>query len=436
MAPAMATSPDSQLRRVLGPGTLALTAMNLSIGSGIFALPAAVAAVIGAQAVYAYLACGAVLILVLLCYAELGSTTTRSGGGYAYLSRAYGPYWGFVAGVLLWFGFGVMANAAIAAALADSVASVVPLFRAPWARAALLVGFFTVAVGVNVRGAQAGARLAVALTVLKLLPLAALVAASLPHWTVEAVTGGGVPPLATLGEASLLLFFAFTGVEASLATGAEFRNVRRDVPRGILLGGAGIVCTYLLVHVAAQSVLGAGLATQAGAPLAAAAAVVLGAGGRSLLLAGGGISMGAAVAGDMLATPRALFANAVDGHLPAALARVHPRFATPWVAIVTYGVLSCGAALVGGFALLATLASAGLLVVYFATCAAVLVERRRGHGAGGFRTPGGAAVPLLGMAAVGALLVNVSPREWLSLGALVAVASAFYVVRQRAGRPA
>jgi amino acid transporter len=341
-----------------------------------------------------------------------------------------------VAGVLLWFGFGVMANAAIAAALADSVASVVPLFRAPWARAALLVGFFTVAVGVNVRGAQAGARLAVALTVLKLLPLAALVAASLPHWTVEAVTGGGVPPLATLGEASLLLFFAFTGVEASLATGAEFRDVRRDVPRGILLGGAGIVCTYLLVHVAAQSVLGAGLAAQAGAPLAAAAAVVLGAGGRSLLLAGGGISMGAAVAGDMLATPRALFANAVDGHLPAALARVHPRFATPWVAIVTYGVLSCGAALVGGFALLATLASAGLLVVYFATCAAVLVERRRGHGAGGFRTPGGAAVPLLGMAAVGALLVNVSPREWLSLGALVAVASAFYAVRQRAGRPA
>lgn len=430
---AAAASPDSQLRRVLGARTLALTAMNLSIGSGIFALPAAVAAVIGAQAVYAYLACGAVLILVLLCYAELGSTTTRSGGGYAYLARAYGPYWGFVAGVLLWLGFGVMANAAIAAALADTVAAAVPLFRGPAARAALLVGFFAVAVGVNVRGAESGARLSVALTVLKLLPLAALVAASVPQWSVAVFTGGGLPSAAVLGKASLLLFFAFTGVEASLATGAEFRDVRRDVPRGILLGGAGIVATYLLVHVAAQSVLGAGLAAETGAPLAAAAAVVLGGVGRSLLLAGGGISMGAAVAGDMLATPRALFANAVDGHLPAALARVHPRFATPWVAIVTYGTLSCGAALLGGFTLLATLASAGLLVVYFATCAAVLVERRRGGATTGFRTPGGPVVPLMGMAAVGALLANVTPREWMSLGTLVVGASAFYVVRQRTG---
>jgi amino acid transporter len=428
-------APDAQLRRVIGPGTIALNAMNLSIGSGIFALPAAVAAIVGPAALYAYLVCGAAMALVLLCFAELGSTTARSGGGYAYLARTFGPFWAFLAGVLLWFGFGVMSDAAIAAAMADTLATMVPALAAPVPRATVLIGYFFVIVAVNVRGAREGARMAVLLTCLKLVPLALLVVASMPSFTALAVTGGGLPPLEALGKASLLLFFAFTGAEASLSTGGEIRNVRRDVPRGIMLGCAGTILVYLSVHVAAQSVLGAGLAAEGQTPLAAAAAVVLGPWGRGLLLVGGALSMAATVSGDLLATPRALFATAVDGHLPAVLARVHPRFATPWVAIATYGALTCTVALLGGFALLAALASAGLLLVYFFVCLAVLVERRRTTSAGaagqGFRIPGGPVVPVLGMVLVAALLANAKAEEWAPLGGLVAVSAGYYVLRHR-----
>lgn len=432
-----APTADAQLRRVIGPATIALNAINLTVASAIFALPAAVAVIVGPAAVYAYLICGAAMALVLLCFAELGSTTSRSGGGYAYIERSFGPFWAFLAGVLLWFGFGVVSDAAIAAAMAETVAIAFPVMAAPWLRALLLIGFFGTLGAVNIAGAKEGARMAVALTIIKLVPLAALVLWSLPSVKLVAITGGGLPPLAKLGEASLLLFFAFTGAESALAPSGEIKNVRRDIPRGIMLGAAGIIVIYLSVHVAAQSVLGDALAKEGSAPLAAAATVVMGPFGRTLLLVGAVISMVGAVSGDLLATPRSLFATAVDGHLPAVFARVHQRFHTPWVAIVTYAGLACFFALIGGFKALAALASAGLLLVYFGVCLAVLRERKRAApSAEGFRIPGGPLVPVAAMVLVVGLLANAQASEWKPLGGLVAVSAAYYVVRRAMARRA
>ena len=319
--------------------------------------------------------------------------------------------------------------------MAETVAIAFPAMAAPWPRALLLMAFFGTLSAVNVAGAKEGARMAVALTITKLVPLAALVLWSLPHFQMVAITGGGLPPLAKLGEASLLLFFAFTGAESALAPSGEIKNVRRDIPRGIMMGAAGIIVIYLCVHVAAQSVLGDALAKEGSAPLAAAAAVVMGPFGRTLLLAGAVISMVGAVGGDLLSTPRSLFATAVDGHLPAVFARVHPRFHTPWVAIVTYGGLACFFAIIGGFKALAALASAGLLLVYFGICLAVLRERKRAApGAEGFRIPGGPLVPVLGMVLVVGLLSNAQRSEWAPLGGLVGVSAAYYAARRMIAR--
>lgn len=411
--------------------------MNLTIASGIFALPAAVAAIVGAAAVYAYLICGAAMALVLLCFAELGSTTSRSGGAYAYIERSFGPFWAFLASVLLWFGFGVLSDAAIAAAMVESVATTFPALSSPVPRALFLLAFFAIIIAVNIRGAREGARMAVILTICKLVPLGILIVASVPHITAVAVTGGGLPTMAKLGQASLLLFFAFTGPESALAPGAEVENVRRDIPRGIMLGCAGIVIVYLGVHIAAQSLLGDGLAAAGAGSLGAAAQVALGPTGKAILLVGAVISMAGAVAGDQLAMPRSLFATAVDGHLPRLLAHVHPTFRTPWVAIFTYGGLTCFFAIVGGFAALAALASAGLLLVYFGVCLAVLRERARATpDLSGFRIPGGPTVPVLAMVLVAALLANARADEWAPLGGLTAVAAAYYVVRTAARRRA
>jgi amino acid transporter len=85
------------LVRVIGAGTLGLSVVNMVVGAGIFVLPGRIAAELGAAAILAYLVCSVAVALVFLCFAEVGSRITRSGGAYAYIEEAFGPFSGFIA---------------------------------------------------------------------------------------------------------------------------------------------------------------------------------------------------------------------------------------------------------------------------------------------------------------------------------------------------
>ena len=121
----------------------------------------------------------------------------------------------------------------------------------------------------------------------------------------------------------------------ALVPSGEVRDPRRTVPRAIFLALGLTTLLYLAIQAVAQGVLGAEMAQHAEAPLAAAASRFLGEGGRLLVLAGGAVSMFGYMCGDMLGSPRALYAFGRDGFLPRALARVHPSFHTPYVAIAS-----------------------------------------------------------------------------------------------------
>src|SRR5204863_1507389 len=135
------------------------------------------------------------------------------------------------------------------------------------------------------------------------------------------------------------LIFAFVGLEIALVPSGELRDAARTVPRALFSALAITTTLYLLIQAVAQGLLGPSMATYSAAPLAEAAGRVLGRGGRLLVLAGAIVSMFGYVSGDMLGSPRALFAFARDGLLPSALARVHPRFHTPPVAIAVYAAI-------------------------------------------------------------------------------------------------
>ena len=140
--------------------------------------------------------------------------------------------------------------------------------------------------------------------------------------------------MGTLARSSILLIFAFAGIEAALVPGGEVRDPARTVPRAIFIAMATITLLYAGLQFVAQGVLGPALATSKAAPLADAAGVALGGWARQLLLVGAVISMLGHVGAMTLATPRTLFAFARDGFLPGALARTHPVYRTPVAAIV------------------------------------------------------------------------------------------------------
>src|SRR5438093_7634426 len=130
------------------------------------------------------------------------------------------------------------------------------------------------------------------------------------------------------------------------------------------------------------------------------------------------------VSGDMLGSPRALFAFARDGVLPSVLARVHPRFHTPYIAIVVYAAIVAALAISSSFTQLAILANVAALTLYLMCVAASYELQRRDVRAGGppFRLPGGPAIPMLAAAVIVWLLSNATGRELVVEGLVVAVA--------------
>src|SRR5215203_2570730 len=156
------------LLRAIGTFGLAAAIINITVGGGIFRLPSSVAGALGAAAPIAYVVCAVAMGLIVLCIADAGSRVSLTGGPYAYVGAALGPYAAFLSGVLLWM-LGLFATAAVGTVFAASIAQLVPAL-APWQPLVLLLtfGFWSL---VNMAGVALGARLNAVATVAKLLPL-------------------------------------------------------------------------------------------------------------------------------------------------------------------------------------------------------------------------------------------------------------------------
>ena len=153
------------LIRAIGTGALAANILNMVVGTGIFALPALVVGEIGTAAPFAYLLCSALVGLVFPCFAEAGSRVVRSGGAYACVEAAFGPFARFLVSTLLWFGVGVLSCAAISNVIADTLASA-------WTWAGnlgvrLLLLLFGGLAAINVAGVRTASRFVVLNTAIK-----------------------------------------------------------------------------------------------------------------------------------------------------------------------------------------------------------------------------------------------------------------------------
>ncbi|HEX9109710.1 MAG TPA: APC family permease [Longimicrobiales bacterium] len=427
------TSPASAptLVRALGVPAMSANVMNNIVGVGIFALPGAVAAVLGPAALVAYVVCALAVGLVALCFAELGSRVSASGGIYAYIEAAFGPFAGFLAGVLFWIGAQAVSSAAVAVILVGFLAQLLPPLGAPLPRALVLVALYATLALLNMRGVRVGARAVIIITVAKLTPLALLVVAGVLASAPANLTWHGMPSLGDVGRASLLLIFAFTGTESAVTASGEVRSPSRTMPRAIFLGMLGVLVLYMSVHISAQGVLGAALAHETAAPLLAVAQRVFGPAGATLVLVGGAVSALGWITSDMLGTPRLIHAFASDGLFPRRLAAVHARFRTPAAAIAFHGLICLALALTGSFRMLVVLSVIAVLPIYLACCLAVLRLRRLHVASDGapFVIPGGPIVPLLACAVVAWLLSGATWAEAGAVAALLTAAAAVYGLR-------
>src|SRR5258708_565975 len=281
----MAPAAGAGLVRAIGARQLTASIVNSTIGAGIFVLPAIAAAGLGAAAPVAYVVCAALMALIVCCVAAAGSRVSLTGGIYAYVEVAFGPYVGFLAGVLYVL-TAAFAVASVSSAFAGSIGALWPAADSPAGRAILIAVLFTVLAAINVRGVRPGIRLVETMAVAKLLPLLVLVGGGIWFVNPGYLRWPGMPTGSAIGQSAIVLIFAFVGLEIALVPSGELRDPARAVPRALFSALAITTALYLLIQAVAQGLLGPSMATYSAAPLAEAAGRGLGRGGPPLGPAG------------------------------------------------------------------------------------------------------------------------------------------------------
>lgn len=409
-----------ELARVMGRATLAALVVNAVIGSGIFGLPSVLARLLGPLAPWAWIVGAVGNGVVMLCFAEVASRFSQAGGAYLY-ARASLPR--LVAIQVAWLVFLTRVTAAAAGAnlFTVNLGELLPAAE----REVVRIGLLTLLVGglaaVNLRGVRQGARLSNLFTAGKLVPLAVFLVAGAVFLAARApASAPAAPPAAPASDwlrAVLLVAFAYGGYDGTLLAMGEARHPRRDAPVAMVAAMVFLAALYTGI----QLVVGAALSDPGASqrPLVAAAQVFLGPFGAGLLAAGAMISVFGFLVANFLAAPRLLFAVGANGDMPAVFARVHPRFRTPDVAILTFAVVVWALAVHGSFEWNAMISAVSRLFVYASTCVSLVVLRRRHPGEARFHLRGGLVLAALG---IGFCAVLASRMGRAELAALLVVA--------------
>jgi basic amino acid/polyamine antiporter, APA family len=397
----VAAPPSISLVRAIGRWSLAALVINSVVGSGIFGLPANISLHLGDGAPWAYAIATLGMGVIMAAFAELAMQFPGSGGPYLYARDTFGRLTGIQVG---WFAYlvRVTSGAANATLFVVYLGQFWPAATGPGTRALVLIVLIALFAIVNVRGVKSGARLSDTLAIAKVLPIALFAVVGL--WYVGAnvhveVSGA---PASDWFQAVLALVFAFGGFEAAMMPMAEVKDPRRDAPFALFVGLAVVAVAYLSVQLVVMGAFTDPSAFQRAdvqaRPVAEAARVFMGGPGASLIALLVLFSTFGNLALQFLASPRLLFAFGEHGDFPRVLARVHPKYRTPHVAVLLHAALVCAFAIFGSFIWNAILSAVARLVTYAVVCAAVLALRRRDPNASRPRLPGGQLMAIVGLA--------------------------------------
>ena len=403
------------------------------IGSGVYLLPAAAAALLGVASIWAVLLAGFAVALLVLCFAEAASYFDQEGSAYLYTREAFGDFVGFEVGWMTWLAR-VASVATLSAGFALAVSYFWPAAAEGWVRAAIITALFIVLTWINVVGVKPGARVAVGLTIAKSLPLLFFIGVGIFAVDWSQLGPVEMPSTSALGEASLLLLFAYVGFENTAAAAGEYKHPRRDVPFALLVMIISVTVLYTLVQLVAVGTL-PGLA-EAESPLASSAAAFAGAGAAAIMSIGAIISIGGNASNTTLLGPRYLFALGEDGYGPSILARVHPRYRTPAVAIITQSAIGLALALTGSFVQLAILSIVARMATYLGTIAAIPILRKKfGGRADAMQLPGGYAIPIAAFLLCLIFLASTTMNNLIGGAIALAVGVGIYYFRRTRKNP-
>lgn len=349
--------------------------LNAIIGAGMLAAPAKVYALAGGWSFLVLAVAALALLPLVLCFADLSSRFSGTGGPYLYARAALPPVPAFAVGWLMWFSQ-AMSVSTLANLFVTYLAGFVPALESGAARLALLGGLGVVLTGIVLVGIRQSARASNLLIVLKVGFVAGFAAAG-----VGFVQGGRLAPATplpdavTFAQALLIYLFAYSGFERGSVVAGEAKDPQRDVPFALIGGVVAVTFAYAAVLLVCLGVLDHPDANDR--PLAEVGRQLFGPAGALAVSAGAVAVIVGTILVITISMPRMLLALLEQDQLPRWLGHVHPRWRTPHIAIVVSSVLGFGFAMAADLITALTMATAARLTGYVLCCIALWRMSRR-----------------------------------------------------------
>jgi basic amino acid/polyamine antiporter, APA family len=378
-------------KRGLGLFDATMIVMGGIVGAGIFINPYVVARQLGSGPLIllAWLLGGGVAMLGAFIYAELAARQPAAGGQYAYIREAFHPLLAFLYGWTLLLVVQSGGMAAVAMTFARYFAESTRLRVPEAALAALTLALLT---AINCLGVRWGSNVQSVLMVTKAVAIVGLVGCGL--WADAAPVASVAPPpspaglVVSMSAALVPVLFAYGGWQTASFVAAEMRDPQRDLPRGLLLGVAGVVALYLGVNFVCVRVLGPAALANTATPGSAVMRHALGETGALLIAAGIAVSTLGFLSQGILTAPRVYYAMARDGVFFRSVGELNARTAVPVLAIVLQGTAAAVIALSGRYEAILNYVVSVDFIFFGVTAAALFVFRRRDPRAAGYRVPG------------------------------------------------
>lgn len=428
--------PEPELQSQLTLFDVTNLVVGAIIGADIYVASSFGAGYLGPLSLVVWVTAGVIAVVIALCFAQCAALVPRVGGPYAYTKEAWGPFAGFIVGWSLWLAEWI-ALAVFPVAFTRYLMFFLPNLE--WIHQATVKGLFvTFLVVTNIFGTRAAGKVNDILTIAKLAPLVFFSGAGLLYLISNlSVASSNLSPfspfgITDFGRALVLIFWAYAGFEISTIPAEEIKDPSSTIPRAIVLGISIVTIFYLVTNLVLFGVRPWSLLASDSAPLASATTTVLNF-NPTLALIGGFIVGGGAlisVAGSdesgMIGTSRLGYALAADGLFPHAFAKVHPRFKTPYLAILIQAVTALGASIVGELGTLIATSVFFMAIAYAATSLSIFRLRKKPPKPK-FNLKGGMLIPTLG-AIFSLYLISQCTTDQILVGSiLLAVGVSIYV---------
>ena len=376
----MAKGSQHSLKRELGLVHVVFAGVGIILGAGIYALIGVAAGETGNTIWLSFLIASVVAGFTGLSYAELSSEFSGDGGEYDYINAALGKKIAFIAALLIIF-TGVVSSATVALGFAGYFSSMVSL---PFLISAILV--VAVMSFVNFYGIKESNRFNILATSIEFVGLLVIIVLGIPYLGEVDLFEMKSGAEGVLGAAALV-FFAFMGFETMVKLREETKNPEKTLPIAIIISIIVTAVVYVLVSIAAVSILPHGDLAASSSPLATVASVAFGNTAFVVLGIIALFSTANTILLTMLTTSRLTYDMGKGGSLPKFLSKVHPKRRTPYLSVFVIGLITVLLVFLGNIEFVANVTTTLLFLTFAFVNLSVIILRYKTNGRSYFRMP-------------------------------------------------